>query len=54
MAPALVRPRQVAVLTAMVSPSIAGISLVVERGGWELLGFDIRVGRIRRLEALAA
>jgi hypothetical protein len=33
-------PGEIAVLTAMVSPSIAGISLVAERGGWQLLGFD--------------
>lgn len=36
-------PAEVAVLTAMVSPSVAGISLVAERGGWELLGFDMTV-----------
>lgn len=36
-------PAEVAVLTAMVSPSVAGISLVAERGGWELLGFDMKV-----------
>lgn len=32
-------PVEVAVLAAMVSPAIAGISLVAERGGWDLLGF---------------
>jgi hypothetical protein len=36
-------PAEVAVLTAMVSPSVAGISLVAERGGWELLGFDMKL-----------
>ena len=36
-------PEEVAVLTAMVSPSVAGLSLVAERGGWELLGFDMKV-----------
>lgn len=36
-------PAEVAVLTAMVSPSIAGVSLVAERGGWEFLGFDMTV-----------
>lgn len=32
-------PVEIAVLTAMVSPAVAGISLVAERGGWNLLGF---------------
>lgn len=36
-------PAEVAVLTAMVSPSVAGISLVAERGGWHLLGFELTV-----------
>lgn len=36
-------PAEIAVLTAMVSPSIAGVSLVAERGGWQLLGFDLTV-----------
>ena len=36
-------PSEIAVLTAMVSPSIAGISLVAERGGWQLFGFDMTV-----------
>ncbi|HEX6231776.1 MAG TPA: YndJ family protein [Jiangellaceae bacterium] len=36
-------PSEIAVLTAMVSPSIAGISLVAERGGWQLFGFDLTV-----------
>jgi hypothetical protein len=36
-------PAEVAVLTAMVSPSVAGISLIAERGGWALFGFDVTV-----------
>lgn len=36
-------PAEIAVLTAMISPSVAGISLVAERGGWQLLGFDMTV-----------
>jgi YndJ-like protein len=34
---------EIAVLTAMVSPSVAGVSLVAERGGWQLFGFDMTV-----------
>jgi hypothetical protein len=33
-------PSEVALLTALVAPSVAGISLVAERGGWQLLGFE--------------
>ncbi|GAB2674775.1 YndJ family protein [Thalassiella azotivora] len=33
-------PVEVAALTALVTPSIAGLSLVAERGGWDLLGFN--------------
>ncbi|HEU4542078.1 MAG TPA: YndJ family protein [Jiangellaceae bacterium] len=36
-------PGEIAVLTAMASPSVAGVSLVAERGGWELLGFEMTV-----------
>lgn len=36
-------PAEIAVLTTMVAPSVAGISLVAERGGWQLLGFDLTV-----------
>ncbi|SHN26420.1 YndJ family transporter [Cryptosporangium aurantiacum] len=35
--------REVAVLTALVAPSIAGLSLVAERGGWALLGFGPKI-----------
>jgi len=34
-------PVEIAVLTAMVAPSVAASSLVAERGGWELLGFGM-------------
>ena len=38
-----IAPAEIAVLTAMVSPSVAAVSLVAERGGRELLGFDLAV-----------
>jgi hypothetical protein len=34
------RPAEVAVLTALVAPSVAGLSLVAERAGYDLLGFE--------------
>ncbi|MFF4493545.1 YndJ family protein [Streptomyces sp. NPDC001546] len=36
-------PAEVAVLTALVSPSVAAAALVAERGGHRLLGFDLDV-----------
>jgi hypothetical protein len=36
-------PREIAALTALVSPIIAGSSLVAERGGYPLMGFDLDV-----------
>lgn len=33
----------VALVTALVTPSVAGLSLVAERGGWELFGFSLTV-----------
>lgn len=35
-------PREIAILTALVTPSIAGVSLVAERYGYQLLGFDLQ------------
>ncbi|MFF5425346.1 MULTISPECIES: YndJ family protein [unclassified Streptomyces] len=35
------RPREIAVLTALVSPSVAGTALVAERAGHPLFGFDL-------------
>lgn len=35
------RPREVAVLTALASPSVAGLALVAERSSYPLLGFDL-------------
>ncbi|MFC9295643.1 YndJ family protein [Streptomyces sp. NPDC057011] len=37
------RPADVAVATALVSPSIAGTALVAERAGYRLFGFDLDV-----------
>ncbi|MCT4353464.1 YndJ family protein [Streptomyces sp. Je 1-79] len=34
---------EVAVLTALVTPSVAGLALVAERAGHELLGFDLGI-----------
>ncbi|WP_434599419.1 YndJ family protein [Streptomyces sp. A5-4] len=36
-------PAEIAVLTALVTPSVAGLALVAERGGHELLGFDLEI-----------
>lgn len=35
------RPREIAVLTALASPSVAGTALVAERAGHPLFGFDL-------------
>ncbi|GAA3393649.1 YndJ family protein [Cryptosporangium minutisporangium] len=34
---------EIAVLTALVTPSIAGLSLIAERGGWTLLAFGPKI-----------
>ncbi|MFD3873336.1 YndJ family protein [Streptomyces sp. NPDC058623] len=36
-------PAEVAALTALVSPSVAGIALVAERAGYRLFGFDLDI-----------
>ncbi|MEU1509588.1 YndJ family protein [Kitasatospora sp. NPDC005748] len=36
-------PREIAVLTALATPSVAGLALVAERSGHELLGFDLDI-----------
>ncbi|MDT9693014.1 YndJ family protein [Streptomyces sp. P9(2023)] len=36
-------PSEIAVLTALVTPSVAGLALVAERAGHELLGFDLGI-----------
>jgi len=36
-------PAEVAVLTALVTPAVAGLSLVAERAGHELMGFELAV-----------
>jgi hypothetical protein len=36
-------PAEVAVLTALVTPAVAGLSLVAERAGYELMGFELPV-----------
>lgn len=36
-------PREIAVLTALVTPSVAGLALVAERSGHRLLGFDLKI-----------
>ncbi|MER7956528.1 YndJ family protein [Streptomyces sp. NPDC096030] len=36
-------PSEVAVSTALVTPSVAGLALVAERAGHELLGFDLGI-----------
>ncbi|MEV6791719.1 YndJ family protein [Streptomyces sp. NPDC051320] len=35
-------PAEIATLTALVTPSVAALALVAERGGHQLLGFDLR------------
>ena len=37
------RPARIALLTALVTPSVAGLALVAERGGWELFGYSLTV-----------
>ncbi|MEV4946787.1 YndJ family protein [Streptomyces sp. NPDC053755] len=36
-------PGEIAVLTALAAPSVAGLALVAERAGHELLGFDLEI-----------
>jgi hypothetical protein len=36
-------PQEVAVLTALVTPAVAGVALVAERAGYELFGFDLEI-----------
>ncbi|MET9624582.1 YndJ family protein [Streptomyces sp. NPDC006464] len=36
-------PSEIAVLTALVTPSVAGLALVAERAGYELFGFDLDI-----------
>ncbi|MGR8007093.1 YndJ family protein [Streptomyces hypolithicus] len=36
-------PAEIAVLTALVTPSVAGVALVAERSGHELFGFDLEI-----------
>ncbi|MFH9419493.1 YndJ family protein [Streptomyces sp. NPDC017529] len=36
-------PREIAVLTALVTPVVAGTALVAERSGHQLFGFDLRI-----------
>ncbi|MFD7838199.1 YndJ family protein [Streptomyces sp. NPDC059761] len=36
-------PAEIAVLTALVSPSVAGTALVAERAGYRLFGFDLDI-----------
>ncbi|MEN8651813.1 YndJ family protein [Streptomyces sp. 21So2-11] len=36
-------PAEIAVLTALVAPSVAGLALVAERGGHQLFGFDLDI-----------
>ncbi|MFG3050084.1 YndJ family protein [Kitasatospora sp. NPDC048239] len=36
-------PREIAVLTALATPSVAGLALVAERSGHRLLGFDLDI-----------
>ncbi|UNO43153.1 YndJ family protein [Streptomyces sp. MST-110588] len=36
-------PREIAVLTALVTPAVAGTALVAERAGHRLCGFDLRI-----------
>ncbi|AYY14848.1 hypothetical protein EF847_21300 [Actinobacteria bacterium YIM 96077] len=37
------RPVEIAILTAMVAPLVAGSSLIAERAGYELFGFDVAI-----------
>ncbi|MFB6842242.1 YndJ family protein [Streptomyces sp. NPDC056361] len=37
------RPRETAVLTALVAPSVAGLALVAERAAYPLFGFDLEL-----------
>ncbi|MDH6123792.1 YndJ family protein [Kitasatospora sp. GP82] len=39
----LTGPAEIAVLTALVAPSVAGIALVAERSGHRLFGFDLKI-----------
>ncbi|MEU9859309.1 YndJ family protein [Streptomyces sp. NPDC047971] len=41
--PRLLAPAEIAVLTALVAPSVAGLALVAERAGHELFGFDLDI-----------
>ncbi|GGT72500.1 MULTISPECIES: YndJ family protein [Streptomyces] len=41
--PRVLAPSEIAVLTALVTPSVAGLALVTERAGHELLGFDLGI-----------
>ncbi|MEV8566679.1 YndJ family protein [Streptomyces sp. NPDC051322] len=36
-------PAEIATLTALVTPSVAALALIAERGGHQLLGFDLRI-----------
>ncbi|MFF3323925.1 YndJ family protein [Streptomyces sp. NPDC002889] len=36
-------PAEIAVLTALVTPAVAGVALVAERGGYELFGFTLPI-----------
>ncbi|GAA2236422.1 MULTISPECIES: YndJ family protein [Kitasatospora] len=36
-------PAEIATLTALVTPSVAGVALVAERSGHRLFGFDLRI-----------
>ncbi|WP_030546686.1 YndJ family protein [Streptomyces albus] len=36
-------PAEVAVLTALAAPSVAGVALVAERAGYELFGFELEI-----------
>ncbi|MFE0037892.1 YndJ family protein [Streptomyces sp. NPDC059015] len=36
-------PAEIAVLTALATPAVAGVALVAERSGHELLGFDLEI-----------
>ncbi|MGK4580029.1 YndJ family protein [Kitasatospora sp. HPMI-4] len=36
-------PAEIATLTALAAPSVAGVALVAERSGYRLFGFDLRI-----------
>ncbi|MCX2184495.1 YndJ family protein [Streptomyces sp. SKN60] len=36
-------PAEIAALTALVTPAVAGLALVAERGGYELFGFELGI-----------